>query len=115
MACKRINDLPLDVFKVLIETHGFDVNAQDKSKDAPIHLTIRNFNQNNGGDITVLRYLLNQSHIHTKNLLHYAYVSNHSFSRGSVELNRKYDTISCQIVEVIVEICIQQILDEIMP
>jgi ankyrin repeat protein len=118
-ACDKINSLSIEIFKLLIETHGADVNARANNNDIPLHCAIRNFNPDNRRDITVLRYLLNQNNIHAKhsnghNLLHYACMNNHYLSRNSVELNSKYDTISCQIVEVIVEICIQQILDGII-
>jgi ankyrin repeat protein len=62
-ACQRINDLPLDVFKLLIETIGGDVNAQDNSNDTPIHRALRYFDLNYGGNITVLTYLINQKNI----------------------------------------------------
>jgi ankyrin repeat protein len=78
-ACEKINIRSLDVFKVLIETHGFDVNAQNNNKDTPLHLALCCFDPNNGGDITVLTYLLNQKDINGKvkgkddyTLLHYA-------------------------------------------
>jgi ankyrin repeat protein len=60
-ACDNINTLPLDVFKVLIETLGCDVNAQDNGKNTPLHYVLYRFNPNDGGgDINVLDYLLNQ-------------------------------------------------------
>jgi ankyrin repeat protein len=194
-ACERINKLPIDVFKVLIETHGGDVNVQDNKKDTPIHEALRTFNPNDGGDITVLTYLINQKNVNVKgqygntilhracmninklpldifkalietqgcdvnvqsdynntplhhsicyfdpndgnniavlhylltqksvnfgikgkkghNLLHYACVSNLSGSRDSAELNAKVDSNLCQIVEMIVERCVEQVLDEL--
>jgi len=63
VACKRINFFPLEIFKVLIETHGADVNAQDEFNDTPIHHALRDFNPNNGGDIAVLHCLLTQKNI----------------------------------------------------
>jgi ankyrin repeat protein len=62
-ACKLINILPLDLFKVLIETHGFDVNAQDDDKNTPLHNAIRSFNPNDGSNITVFAYLINQKNV----------------------------------------------------
>jgi ankyrin repeat protein len=78
-ACKYINNLPLDVFQFLIETLGCDINAQNKDKDTPLHRALVRFNPHNGGDITVLMYLLTQKGVNgdTKGqygytLLHYA-------------------------------------------
>jgi len=63
LACKRINDLPIDVFKALIETHGGDVNVQDNIDDTPLHFALKCFNPNKGGNITVLTYLINQENV----------------------------------------------------
>jgi ankyrin repeat protein len=52
-ACDNINTLPLDLFKLLIETHGADVNLQDNYNDTPVHIAFRNFNPADGGDIAV--------------------------------------------------------------
>jgi ankyrin repeat protein len=62
-ACDNINALPLDIFKLLIEVKGCDVNAQNNGKDTPIHTAYRCCHQYNGGDITVLAYLINQKGI----------------------------------------------------
>jgi ankyrin repeat protein len=119
-ACGNINKLPIDVFKVLIETHGCDVNAQDEDNNTPIHRAIDQFKPHDGGDITVLTYLLNQENLNVKiktqngyNLLHLACINNLSESRDSAELHSGFDTISCQIVEIITERCIEEVLDEI--
>jgi ankyrin repeat protein len=64
-ACNNINKLPLEIFQDLIETHGFDVNTQDNYKNTPVHLALRYFNPNDGGDITVLMYLFSQKGINT--------------------------------------------------
>jgi ankyrin repeat protein len=117
IACQLINHLPLDVFKVLIETHGGDVNVQAENKDTPIHLALRLFNPHQGG-VTVLTYLINQKNInvnirgkqsHTS--LHLACINNLS-PRHSSEVNAECDTHLCQIVEVIAERGVQQVLDE---
>jgi ankyrin repeat protein len=78
-ACEKINKLSLDVFKLLIEKHGCDVNAQNNNNDTPIHLAFRCFDPNDGGDITVLTYLINQPKVHVNikgkdgnTILHYA-------------------------------------------
>jgi ankyrin repeat protein len=59
-ACDNINTIPLDVFKLVVETHGADVNAQNEYKDTPLHRALLFFNPNKGGDINVLTYLLSQ-------------------------------------------------------
>jgi ankyrin repeat protein len=139
-ACQKINYLPLDIFKVLIETHGADVNVQDKYNNTSVYLAFREFKPRNG-DITVLTYLLNQKgiNVNIKNsngytLLHLACIcdiqdlndymgpndyfmdSEDDFadSEGNLDNHReaKGDTIMCQIVEVIAERCVQQVLDE---
>jgi ankyrin repeat protein len=137
-ACNNINSLPIDIFKVLIETHGADVNVQDNDQSTPIHLAIHNFNPHEGGDITVLTYLINQQNVdvsitnqngHT--LLHSACIcvisdlddadydstdsdddSTDSDDDLDDDKEAKSDTISCQIVETIVERCIEEVSDE---
>jgi len=59
-ACDNINTLPLEIFKVLIETLGCDINAQDRDNNIPLHIAFYHFNPRLGGDINVLHYLLNQ-------------------------------------------------------
>jgi len=137
-ACDNINSLPLEIFKVLIETCGADVNVQDDDQNTPIHLALDNFNPHEGGDITVLTYLVNQKNVnfnikdqndHT--LLHLACISDisdlddaDSDSTNSDDdstdsdddldddKEAKSDTISSQIVETIAERYVQQVLDE---
>jgi ankyrin repeat protein len=118
VACKYINKLPLDVFKVLIEIHGADVNAQDNSKDTPLHVALNFFRQENGGDIAVLTYLLAQNNVNVDitgqkgcHLLHLICINNLSSTR-SAELKSKIDATLGQIAEIIAERCIQQVLDE---
>jgi ankyrin repeat protein len=101
----------------LIETLCADVNVQDMYQDTPIHNALSFFDPDDGGDINVLAYLLNQKNVDANikgengyTLLHLACISRHS-----VELKTKYDTISCQIVELIVERHVQQVLDETTP
>jgi ankyrin repeat protein len=42
-ACTNIIGLPLDIFKLLIETKGVDVNAVDDYKHTPIHIILEHF------------------------------------------------------------------------
>jgi hypothetical protein len=115
----NINRLPLDVFKLLIETHGADVNAQDEDNETPVHLAFRCFDPDKGGDITVLAYLINQKNVNLNvkgkkgfNLLHYACTNNLPGWRHSAQLNAEFDTIFCQIIEMIAERCVEQILGQ---
>jgi ankyrin repeat protein len=119
LACERINYLPLDIFKVLIETQGFDVNTQDKYNDTPLHVAFRYFDPNTGGDITALTYLINQTNISVNvkynngyTLLHSACTVNLSNKRYSMKIDAECDTIGCQIVEMIAERCVQEMLEE---
>jgi ankyrin repeat protein len=121
-ACLNINKLPLDIFKVLIETMGFGVNARAQDNDTPIHYALSLFNPNKGGDITVLTYLINQQNLNVNikdqngyNLLHSACTNHLSESRDSAEVNAECDTTLCQIVEMIAERCIEEVLDETTP
>jgi ankyrin repeat protein len=120
MACDKIDKLPLDIFKYLIETIGFDVNTPNIFNDTPLHKAFSQFKPSNRGDINVLYYLLNQKGIivnakgcrdHT--LLHYACTNNLPSYKRSVELDAECDTVSSQIVEVIIERCVEQVLDEL--
>jgi ankyrin repeat protein len=79
LACDNINSLPLEIFKLLIETVGCDVNAQNNDKDTPIHRAFACFNPRYGGKIIVLMYLLGHENVNANirdkygdNLLHYA-------------------------------------------
>jgi ankyrin repeat protein len=119
IACRRINYLPLDVFKLLIETNGCDVNVQNNDKDTPLHQALAYFKPHNNNDITVLTYLINQNNANINikdqkgfNSLHLACICNISESTPSVELNAECDTIMCRIVEFIAERCVQEVLDE---
>ena len=120
LASQKINKFPLEIFKLLIETHGADLDTQDGDKNTPIHSALDYFNPNDGGDINVLVYLINQKNIdlNTKykrdyTLLHTTCMINLSNLWYPAQLNAEYDTILSQIVEVIVERCIEEVLDEI--
>jgi ankyrin repeat protein len=119
IACENINRCPLDVFKLLIETMGCDVNAQDNNNNTPLHHALCNFNPDSGGDINIFAYLINQTNINVNigykkgyTLLHTTSMINLSNKRYSVKPNAENDTISCQIVEFIAERCVQQVLDD---
>jgi ankyrin repeat protein len=135
--CATINQFPLDVLKFLIETQGFDVNAQDNNKNTPLHCALRNFYPNNSRDITAFTHLINQMNINVNikdrcglTLLQLACIhkigyddddddgDDHSSDEGLDDSvirdiqNQKADTNLCQIVEAIAERCVQQVLDE---
>jgi ankyrin repeat protein len=119
MVCEHINTLPIDVFKLLIETLGYDVNAQDDNNDTPVHQGLCCFNPNSGCDINVFAYLINQTNInlnikYTKGftLLHSACIVNLSNTRYSAKLNAECDTALSQIVEIIAERCVQELFEE---
>jgi len=121
-ACGNINHLPLDIFKVLIETMGCDVNARNNNKDTPLHHALKHSNPRNGRDITVWAYLINQNNVNINiqnekgcNLLHLTCTNNLPSYKRSVERDAECDTIFCQIIEVIAERCVQQVLDENNP
>jgi ankyrin repeat protein len=119
-ACTKINTLQLDIFKLLIETMGCDVNVQAQDNDTPIHYALSCFSPNHGGDLAVLAYLINQKNLNVSiknqngfNLLHHACINNLSELRDCAKRNAEFDTISCQIVEVVVETCIERVLDDV--
>jgi ankyrin repeat protein len=125
-ACKNINMLPLDVFKLLIETKGCDLNLRDNNKNTPLCYALYFFQP--GSDFTVLDYLLNQKgvkfHITGKfgqNLLHLACCcglpgfGDDFWSPRPImiedETGAEIDTFWSQIVEIIVQQCLQQGFD----
>jgi ankyrin repeat protein len=63
IACNNINTLPLDIFKVLIETMGCDVNAKDDDNNTPIQNALCCFDPDYGGDIKALTYLIDQNNV----------------------------------------------------
>jgi ankyrin repeat protein len=119
-ACKNINALPINAFKVLIEAVRCDVNVQANDNDTPFHYAFDNFNPRNGGNLTVLNYLASHKdanvNIKTQkgyNVLHLACINKLPDSKRAIKLKAENDTIWCQIVEVIIERCVQQVLDEL--
>jgi ankyrin repeat protein len=118
-ACLNMKTLPLEIFELLIETHGADVNVQAIGKNTPLHNVLRQFDPNNGDDITILTYLLGQKGVHVNikdkkgyTLLHLACICDISESKRFVKLNAECDTILSQIVEFIAERCMQEVFDE---
>jgi ankyrin repeat protein len=107
-ACLRINAHPIDLFRLLIETHDLDVNQHDIDNETPLYKALDNFNPNYGGDITSLAYLINQQNVNVnakykrdRSLLHLACTSSDL---------RDSDAILCQIVEVIISRCLELVL-----
>jgi len=122
LACQKINILSLDIFKVLIEKHGCDVNAQNKDKNTPLRDAIYCLDQDYDDDITALAYLINQTNIgvNTKytddfTLFHSACTINLSNTRYSAKQNAECDATLCQVVELIAERCVQEVFDEETP
>jgi ankyrin repeat protein len=118
-ACQKINTLPIEIFKFLIETMGCDINAQDNNSNTPLHDALRDFDPNKGGGITILTYLINQKIVDVNikgyndyTLLHRACIIYLSNARYDMKKNAECDDISCQIIELIAERCIQEVLDE---
>jgi len=77
IACENINKLPIDLFKLLIETNGADINARNHNGDTPIYFALREFDRKSGGDIAVLMYLLNQNDVSVSNVDQYSYALLH--------------------------------------
>jgi ankyrin repeat protein len=78
-ACININKLPIEVFKVLVETHGADINAQDDDHNTPFICALIHFDPDDGGNITTLTYLLSHMNVNVSimdkfgcTLLHWA-------------------------------------------
>jgi ankyrin repeat protein len=65
-ACININTLPIDLFKVLIETLSGDLNALDKNNLTPIQHAFRQI-RSNDGNIDILMYLLAQKDVNINN------------------------------------------------
>jgi ankyrin repeat protein len=164
-ACEKISVLPLNIFKLLIETHGADVNALDHDNDTPLCEALYSFSP---GVTTVLKYLLSQKDVDVNikdqdgyTLLHLACILENSdldydehvegyydedydddedyedddeddgdgnYSSDDIDsdedledsviehkLNAKCDTILCPIVEIIIERCVEQVLNGMTP
>jgi ankyrin repeat protein len=133
-ACKHINKLPVDVFKLLIESHGCNVNVRDNDKDTPIHCAFPRFDPNNDNNIAVLAYLISQNNFNVnikdqddRTFLHLACIceigedgddymdSEDEFSDSEDDgndLKAKSDAGLSQIVEIIAKRCVQEIVDD---
>jgi ankyrin repeat protein len=60
--CLYINTTPIEVYRYLIETLGFDVNVQDDDKNTPLHYALEDFHPGFGVDSIInLTYLLSQN------------------------------------------------------
>jgi len=62
-ACGKINSLPLDIFKLLIESKGYDLSLPNFDDITPLLAALGQFNPNEGGDIAVLTYLFDQKDV----------------------------------------------------
>jgi ankyrin repeat protein len=62
-ACQNINQLPFDIFKLLIEKMGANVNARTEDSRTPLHLALQFFNSYDSGDMGILEYLLTQTNV----------------------------------------------------
>jgi ankyrin repeat protein len=78
-ACCKINRLPLDIFKYLIEMKGGDITIQSNHLNTPIHLAFLYFDSNEGDAINILMYLINLEGVdvntkgrYGRTILHYA-------------------------------------------
>jgi hypothetical protein len=116
-ACEFINKLPLDIFKLLIEIKGADVNVLHSYKNTPLHYALDSFDPN-CGDISILTYLLTQNTINMKikdqygrTLTHLACISD--FSGISEKEKGKADTVGSQLIEIIAQGYLRQISDEV--
>jgi ankyrin repeat protein len=112
-ACECTHSLPLEVYKLLIEIHGCDVNTQNNRKNTPILSAFHHFEPDD--DINILTYLMSQKNVNINikgedgcTILHSACKNN----IGEAETD-ECDDIFSQMVESIAERCIQQVLDEI--
>jgi ankyrin repeat protein len=120
-ACNKINTLPITIFELLIAL-GADINVQAQNDDTPLHYALSSFNPNDGGDIAVLAYLINQQNLNVKikdqngfNLLHTTCMINPSNFWHSAEQNAENDAILSQIVEFIAERCVLEVFEEKTP
>jgi ankyrin repeat protein len=121
--CKHIKTLPIDIFKLLIETKQCDYSVQDKNKDTPLHCAIEYLKPND--DTTILTYLLHQKDVnfnisnqYGRNLLHVAstcpgssYTIFFAFQVAPCP-TVEADPFWSQIVEIIIERYTQQILQD---
>jgi ankyrin repeat protein len=109
-ACTHVNQFPIDVFKLLIEKRGADINIPDSSNKAPVYVAFLQFLPDEG-DFDVLTYLIGRNDLNfhpeapqCRTLLHLACL------RGIWDI--KTDTFQSQMVELIVQSRVEQILDE---
>jgi ankyrin repeat protein len=115
-ACGNIRSLPHNIFKLLVEIKGADVNTRDTFGNVPIHTAFLHFKPNAAGDITTLDYLLNQTNVNAvgkngRNLLHLACTRGFTGPWGSSIW--EIDTMWARIIEMIAERCVKLVLDEV--
>jgi ankyrin repeat protein len=130
-ACDNIKNLPLDVFKLLIETKNANINAQDEFNNTPLHHAIRFLRQDDCFETTILTYLFGQNGLNinikgenSRNLLHMVCISNFleedddddddlGFDQDDMdwEESGENDAIWSLIAEVIVQRCVQHVFD----
>jgi ankyrin repeat protein len=128
-ACSFVNDLPLDVFKYLIEKKGCVMNPGDKDKLPPLCSAFIYLKPDNRDVIHVLSYLINQALINVNFANQNSYTPLHfACIRDFHQLNQylwrprdplikdqteaEIDTTWSQIVEIIVQSYSQQVFDE---
>jgi len=122
-ACQYINALPLDIFKLLIETNGADVNARDVKNNTPYYNALSSIELHLADGVTNLNYLLSINAVNPntkgllgRTLLHLACAPcnpNRRISIWSPAPTDEYiDTFWCQSAETIIERCLQKIADE---
>jgi ankyrin repeat protein len=123
LMCKNINKLPIDIFKLLIETKQCDYSVQDNTKNTPLHCALEYLKP--GDDTTILTYLLHQKDVNFNisnqsghNLLHVASTcpggSPSIFFNFQVPPSQilEADPFWSRIVETIIERYTQQILQD---
>jgi ankyrin repeat protein len=113
-ACLCESNIPLDIFKYLIEIKGADVNARDNFGNVPIHTAFLHFKPNAAGDITTLDYLLNQTDVNVRgrngrNVLHLACTCGLTGPWGSSIW--AIDAMWARVIEMIAERCVKLVLD----
>jgi ankyrin repeat protein len=128
-ACYNPNTLPINIFKLLVEKLGCDVNVQDDFDETPAHNLLNKLNPSRGDSyILSLSYLLDQQQNHYLSVqdrygqtsLHLACLDDLSGSEDDDidypkpidEVNDHTDTYWSQVVEIIVERYLRLVFEE---